>query len=322
VVGSLLLEQTTSEILSIQNLALQRLLLITLALFSFTSLVLLSFASLLSTRIRRLRNRLESVVSHDGRIVGRLEAARSSDEIGDLQRSFTRVLDRLRAYNQYLEGMASRLAHELRTPLSIVRTSLDNADQHGTSGEAVYLQRAREGAERLESIIQRLREASRLEQALQHADFAAIDLGELLARQIGGFESIHPGVKIEYRRPATPVRIRLAPDLICQALEKLLSNAVDFHEEGSALRIELSDSNSEVVLTTINRGPPMPREIDPFQSMTSLRDGNDGQPHLGLGLYLVSLIAAFHGGSVAAENRPGGEVAISLRLPLQAAGST
>ena len=50
----------------------------------------------------------------------------ASDEIGDLGRSFAQVLERLAQYNHYLENMAARLSHELRTPVAIVNSSLEN----------------------------------------------------------------------------------------------------------------------------------------------------------------------------------------------------
>ena len=68
--GAILVEQTTNAILSIQNLALQRLFGVTLLFFAVTSLVLLAFASLLASRITQLRNKVEDAVSHDGRIIG------------------------------------------------------------------------------------------------------------------------------------------------------------------------------------------------------------------------------------------------------------
>ncbi len=70
--GAILVEQTTNAILSIQNLALQRLFGVTLLFFAITSLGLLAFASLLASRITQLRNRVEAAVSHDGRIIGPL----------------------------------------------------------------------------------------------------------------------------------------------------------------------------------------------------------------------------------------------------------
>ncbi len=55
-----------------------------------------------------------------------LASSRAGDEIGDLSRSFSSVLARLAEYASYQEQMASRLSHELRTPIAVVRSSLDN----------------------------------------------------------------------------------------------------------------------------------------------------------------------------------------------------
>lgn len=315
--GAVLVEQTTNAILSIQNLALQRLFGVTLLFFAITSLGLLTFASVLASRITRLRNKVEEAVSHDGRIIGRLQADRSKDEIGDLGRSFASVLDRLHEYNHYLEAMASRLAHELRTPLAVVQSSLDNAEQASDAGKTAYLERARHGARRLEQILVRLREATGLEQALRQAETVDFDLAALLRLQTEGFRGMYPAAQIELDGAAGEVRMTGVPDLISQALDKLVSNAVDFHIPGSAISISLTVKPQRVELGVFNEGPLLPTGADIFQSMFSGREGRQEEPHLGLGLYLVRLIAEFHGGQVEASNRsaPAG-VAVSMSLPI------
>ncbi len=314
--GAVLVEQTTNAILSIQNLALQRLFGVTLLLFAVTSLGLLAFASLLASRITRLRDKVESAVSHDGRIVGRLDADQSKDEIGDLGRSFASVLDRLHDYNHYLEAMASRLAHELRTPLAVVRSSLDNADQAVDTERAGYIRRARDGAERLELILMRLREATGLEQAMRQAEHERFDLAALLRMQTAGFQTLYPSIDFTVKGIDEPLMLDGVPDLISQALDKLVNNAVDFHIPGSTIELACIARDNRVTLSVGNQGPPLPPDTDVFQSMVSGRRGRQDEPHLGLGLYLVRLIAEFHGGGAVAENRdspPG--VVVKLRLP-------
>ena len=319
VIGAVLIEQTTNAILSIQNLALQRLFAVTLIFFVVTSLGLLLFASLLTARIRRLRNQLEQAVSHDGRIIGQVSADRSRDEIGELGRGFSAVLDRLGDYNHYLEAMASRLAHELRTPLSVVKTSLDNATLSADAdAQKQYIERAHSGAERLELILKRLREATRLEQSLQQAEFEPFDLAELLRHQVEAFRSIWSDISIELHCPSEPVAVRAVPDLLSQALEKLMSNAIDFHTPGTPIRLTLSVDKNDLQLAVSNLGPTLPPQLDLFKSMVSGRTGRSEEPHLGLGLYLVRLIAEFHCGKAFAENLAGDDgVRIGLRFPAQ-----
>jgi len=315
--GTVLVEQTTNAILSLQNLALQRLFSVTLLFFAVTSLLLLGFASLLASRITRLRDSVEAAVSQDGRIVGQLAPDRSRDEIGDLSRSFDSVLQRLSDYNHYLEAMASRLAHELRTPLAVLRGSLENAMQVDPSEQPAYLQRARDGAERLELIVQRLREATGLEQAMRQAEPVRFDLGQLVRRQAAEMQVLYPTTEIRLEITKRPVPINGAPDLVSQALDKLVSNAMDFHRPGTAVRIACDRANGRARLAVTNQGPTLPVGIDVFQSMTSGRQGRQAEPHLGLGLFLVRLIAEFHGGEASAHNlqSPAG-VCVTLTLPL------
>jgi signal transduction histidine kinase len=92
-------------------------------------------------------------------------------------------------------------------------------------------------------------------------------------------------------------------------LDKLIDNAVDFSPAGATITIRLSIESYLAVLEVDNPGPPIAPETlgRLFESLwQSRRGGGDGdsRPHFGLGLYIVRLIAEFHGGSAAAENLP------------------
>jgi dedicated sortase system histidine kinase len=302
--GAVLVEQTTNAILSIQNLALQRLFGVTLLLFAVTSLGLLGFASLLASRITRLRDGVEAAVSPDGRIIGTLGSDRALDEIGDLRRSFSSVLGRLKDYNHYLEAMADRLAHELRTPTAVVRTSLDNALQVNADARGPYIERALDGARRLETILQRLREATGLEQAMRHSEPLRFDLATLLQHQIESLRDLYPEVALELAGADQALVCDGVPDLVSQALDKLVGNAVDFHDPGTPVRIECARADHRIRIMVHNQGPPLPADLDVFRSMTCGRHGRQTEPHLGLGLFLVRLIAEFHGGGVSATSEP------------------
>jgi dedicated sortase system histidine kinase len=315
--GTVLVEQTTNAILSIQNLALQRLFGVTLLLFAVTSLGLLAFASLLATRITRLRDGVEAAVSPDGRIVGALPGDPARDEIGDLGRSFASVLTRLNDYNHYLEAMAERLAHELRTPTAIVRSSLENALQVSPDRQGPYVERALDGARRLETILQRLREATGLEQAMRQSTPVRFDLALLLRHQVESLCDLHPDIAIELMGADDAIPCDGVPDLLSQALDKLVANAVDFHAPGSAIRISCERGEGRIRLAVFDQGPALPEDIDVFRSMSCGRRGRQQEPHLGLGLFLVRLIAEFHRGGVFARyDDAAAGVTIGLWLPV------
>jgi len=109
------------------------------------------------------------------------------------------------------------------------------------------------------------------------------------------------------------------PDLIAQALDKLVGNALELHTPGTPIRLGLARRRGGARLSVANQGPPLPQgmEQEIFQSMVSVRpEGERDGVHLGLGLYLVRLIAEFHGGGVASANIDGG-VEITIHLPGQ-----
>jgi signal transduction histidine kinase len=106
-----------------------------------------------------------------------------------------------------------------------------------------------------------------------------------------------------------------SPELIIQMLDKLVDNAVDFSAEGDTISIGLELQLERMLVTVSNPGPPLPERMRSqlFDSMVSVR-GNDGDEHLGLGLYIAKLISEGHGGSISAQNIEGG-VVFSVTLP-------
>lgn len=327
VIGVVVVEETSNSIQTVQRQAIANLFNKTLIVFSIVTLLLLVFATRLSVRLRSLRNQAETAIDINGRVTATKIGSSAKDEIGDLSRSFSVILEKLKQYNTYLEGMASRLSHELRTPLAVVRSSLENLEQELEQGcdpeEAhVYIERAKQGTDRLNTIITRLSEATRLEQALQNAEREPFDLTELVSSCVAGYRLAYPHQSFQAELAANSITLEGAPDLIAQMLDKLVSNAVDFSEENMPIKIQLYQDKQITHLEVINRGKTLPDNVEQerlFESMVSLRSqSGKREPHLGLGLYMVRLIAGYHGGQVNASNMQGDSGAVfTVSLPLR-----
>ena len=116
--------------------------------------------------------------------------------------------------------------------------------------------------------------------------------------------------------------MRGAPDLLAQMLDKLVANAVEFGTPDRPVELRVEHDGGVARLSVANEGPPLPEAIADrlFESMTSARDEahrGGATPHLGLGLYIVRLVAEAHGGSAQAQNRPGGSgVVVTVTLPV------
>ena len=317
--GAIILQQGTDAILSLTNQAMMRLITLTLIATVGVALVLLGYASWLSARIRSLSNAADRALD-EKHVLTSLPSALAGDEIGDLSRSFSSVLQQIGSYNDYLQTLASKLSHELRTPLTIVKSSLENLEHEALSKEsAVYTARAKEGVERLRKILSAMSEASRTEELIEHAEPENFDLGKVLESTVAAYAGAWPERQFIFDNHAADAIVFGSPELIIQMLDKLADNAVDFSSAGDEIRVSLNSDPDSVELSISNPGPPLPDNMRTqlFHSMVSVRQVG-GERHLGLGLYVARLIAEGHNGSIWAENVSDG-VMFTVTLPKQTA---
>ena len=303
VVGVVMAQQNSEQYLSLTDRAFNRLLSISLAGMSVSALGLLGYASWLSWRIRRLSAATRDAIGEDGRIRADFGASRSSDELGDLSRQYANLLLRLREYTDYLRSLSRKLSHELRTPIAVIRSSLDNLELEEEADQVVYLERAREGLGRLGNILTAMSEASRLEESVHNNQLEELDLVSLCRDMLAAYRSVYPQHNLELECELEELRLQGVADLIVQALDKLVDNAVSFTTPGDSITLRLQAQGEQATLVVENQGPLLPESMQGqlFDSMVSVRE-KSSQVHLGLGLHIVRLIMDFHGGRVHAEN--------------------
>ncbi len=320
VAGVVVADQSSDAILTLTNYALNRLITLSSIAMLMSALGLLGYATYLSVRIRRLRNATENIISADGEISDDFRASSTRDELGDLSRSFADMHKRLKEYTQYLRSLASKLSHELRTPLAVVQSSLDNLASHDYPEDVqVYTRRAREGSERLSRIITALSEASRVEQSIQSADAEIFNLVPVIGSSIDAYRDVYPDRHFVKQVCEDDCLIKGTPELMVQMLDKLVDNAADFSPDNGNITMRLEKHRDHLELGVHNVGPALPEHMQSqlFDSMVSIRRGATDKPHMGLGLYIVKLIAEAHGGQVKAMNSANGSgVEFIVRLPL------
>jgi len=317
-IGGLEVTQTADLWLRLRDRALTHMLNFTLGTSVVAVILMFAFAAWLALRLARLRRASESALTRSG-LVTAFPETRSRDELGDVARSFSTLLARLNAYTDYLRTLAGKLAHEIRTPLTIVRSSLENLEaEPAGDGARAYLARARQGSERLNAILLAMGAASRVEEAIDSAERVDFDLVAVLDSAVAAYRSAFPTRAFAGELPPGPIMLHGAPDLIVQMLDKLIDNAVDFSPPGATVTVRLRLEPAAVLIEVENPGPPLPAHLQGrlFESLWQSRPDGDSRPHFGLGLYIVRLIAEFHGGEATATNLPGeARVRVSVRLP-------
>lgn len=235
------------------------------------------------------------------------------DELRELADTFDSMLERLdRAFNSQRQFIANA-SHELRTPLTVMRTAIDVvlAKPEPTCDELVSMAgEVRQAVDHAERLIEALLVLARNDQARTRTDpldLAAVAEDALEGRTANGFTTITTLDEAPVIGDAV---------LLERLVNNLLDNAERYNIAGGTVEISTTADDATSVLRVVNTGAMVPAEMVErlFQPFTRLDDRtrHDG---FGLGLTLVSSIAAVHGGTVDATAVPTGGLDISVRLP-------
>ena len=295
----------------------QELLLQTAIAFILVASCLIGFTILLGQRIRRIDSHVAEAMLTGGGTS--LSAGWLNDEIDQLTNRVNTQLEEQRRLQGYLRRLPASLSHEIRTPVAVIRSTLDllsDTENTDASQHADLIARARASLERLGHIIAIMNEANRLEKAIYVDERQPTDLKNLLNELTLAYGSTYPKwtfcLQSDDREAMAPV----SPDLIVQALDKLVSNAMSFSKPGETITLQLERRGLWWRITVSNPGDNLPEaREDLFAPMVSARTV-DEEHHLGLGLYMVALIAKHHGGEPWARNTPdysGAEVGFTVR---------
>ncbi|MEQ3697353.1 MAG: ATP-binding protein [Pseudomonadales bacterium] len=255
------------------------------------------WARWLAKRLKRLENRMVELGPQG-------KGRQGLDEISVLANVFDDQQQQIRANTEYLEQLGSRLSHELKTPLTVIQSSLEHLRRHATEDSATYIERASHGSQQLQVIFQRITEARNLEQLLLGVQPQSVDVKHLVNQVVEGYRIVNPTLQIKIIVSQQPACILTDGDFLAQALTKLIDNAISFHTPGTSIIVSVVDDNDNdyVNITVDNEGPALAeptRQL--FEAFVSMRP-RESSNHLGFGLYLSKLICEHFGHQLLAEN--------------------
>lgn len=264
--------------------------------------LLLLFLLLWDTR--RLSRRILALVDDVG------ADCDAEDEIGELSRRLSDLVERVRADKSYLERLPAILGHETLGPLGVVKMHLGELEGRDLPRQEA----ARRALRSIEELIEDLREATSLEDALSRGERARVDLVELVRDTLLAYGEARRAA-ITADLPDAPFPTTVIEGRIEQLLDKLLDNAVEF-SEGGPVRVSLACADGEARLRVENEGPPLPEgpaAEQLFEPMWSQRK-RTSERHLGMGLYVARIITEHHGGALRAWNAERGRVVFEATL--------
>ncbi|MDH3621180.1 MAG: ATP-binding protein [Gammaproteobacteria bacterium] len=276
-------------------------------------------ARTISRPVRRFRESANAIAGGnlDTRVAESVGKRR--DEIGLLAQDFDRMADELqRAWLQQTE-LTRNVSHELRSPLARLRVALELARRK--TGDLVELDKIDAETERLDELIGRILEYSRLDSD-SHEVRSSIALDELL-------RSVVEDVRYEYGYQGAKASIELEADTECtidgypnalrSCVENVIRNAVQHSRDDGDVHVQLSLEDSQAVISVEDQGGgvrehELERIFEPFYRSTA-RQGEASRQTGGLGLAIASRATALNGGTIAASNAANG-LCVEIRLPV------
>ena len=323
IIGAVLVSKNSRQILALQRDTLKDIVLATLLLFVLVFISLLIFSSWLAYRINRLKNQTSLLVDERGRFVSHINLvdSKKQDEIGELSRSFSLLLDKLNSYTGFLETVPRMLRHEILNPVNTISMSLQSLQQHDRDSVLTQdISVAANAVLQLQLIVSSLTEAASIDDALTQDEVDTFDIAPLLSEYVSHSQGKHSSVLLSYQGVKKGAFV-LGNDIrIVQLLDKIKDNAIDFALPGSEIIFQLEiNQRDEVIIHIKNEGEIISQQqlSALFQGMVSHRLVKTDVPHLGIGLYVAYKIAQFHQGHLQIANRRDKQgVEVSLVLPL------
>ncbi|HET9646380.1 MAG TPA: sensor histidine kinase N-terminal domain-containing protein [Burkholderiaceae bacterium] len=253
-----------------------------------------------------------------------IDAAGVPSEVAPLVAALNRLLERLRDASLAQQAFLADAAHQLRTPLTALRTESELAllEPHPPTLDATLL-RLNAGAQRAARLAHQLLALARADSAAQNAAATPVDLRSLC--QDAAQEWVGPALEagIDLGFELEPAWARGRAFMLRELLANLLHNAIEYAGRGARVTVRTCVRGAQAVLEVEDNGPGIP-EADRERVWGRFQRGTlAGGSGSGLGLAIVRDIAAGHGASTSMESAPGGRgLLMRIAFPAFARAST
>jgi two-component system sensor histidine kinase ChvG len=222
-----------------------------------------------------------------------------------------------------IESFAADVAHEIRNPLTSIRSAIETLDLvKDAKARERLLGILKQDVQRLDRLVTDISNASRLDAELSREAPRMVDLGHLLFEICALYEASanqgEPHVRFLDPNLIEPVLVSGREGPLGQVFRNLIDNARSFSADGGEVRVSVTHSRGEALVFVDDDGPGIPPEnletvFERFY--TSRPKGAAFGGNSGLGLSIARQIVEAHGGKIHAENRPEGGARFVVALP-------
>ena len=287
---------------------------------ALTVLLSLYLASAIARPVRRLAAAADRVRHGHGEANEIPDFTHRRDEIGDLSASLRDMTEALWQRIEENESFAADVAHEIKNPLTSLRSAVETVARVGDPAkQAALMDIIQDDVKRLDRLISDISDASRLDAELARGEIESVDLGRLLPALVqvhetalaparigdGGDDVGARAPKVVFRGGGRDCAVLGIEGRLVQVFQNLISNATSFSPPGGEIVLSLRRDRGDVVIHVDDQGPGIPADsLDSvFERFYSERpEGESFGRHSGLGLSISRQIIEAHGGAIHAEN--------------------
>ncbi len=276
--------------------------------------ILLSFylAGTIARPIHRLALAASRVRYGTGRQFEIPDFSRRGDEIGDLSSALHDMTAALWQRLDAIEGFAADVAHEIKNPLTSLRSAVETAARiEDPEQQRKLMSIILDDVQRLDRLISDISDASRLDAELSRADTEPVDVSVLLHTLAEVYEAAlsEQDLKIVFDlERQRDLMVAGIEGRLGQVFRNIIANAISFSPKGGTIKLTASRDNKQVIVTVSDEGPGIPpgKLGSIFDRFYSERPKEEKfGTHSGLGLSISRRIIEAHGGVIRAENRLG-----------------
>ncbi|NOJ45981.1 ATP-binding protein [Bradyrhizobium archetypum] len=263
-------------------------------------------------RVEEVNLRVQRIIAGDLR--ERLPHGNIDEPFSRLAAIVNGMLDELETTINALAGVGNDIAHDLRTPLTRARLTLERGRTNATSLERLQetTDKAIAGIDQSLSIVTALLRLAEIESSRRSSAFGRVALDEMLREVCDMYEPIAEDKHIALNVDTSgKLYVHGDRDLLLEAVANLVDNAIKFTPENGAVRLDLLRGQGETILRVTDTGPGISdQEHDAVLRRFYRSDKIRNTPGVGLGLNLVSAIVKLHGFRLIIHSGPGGRVEI------------
>lgn len=286
-----------------------------------TLLLALFLGILLSRNISRPIRELTKATHKmaDGNL-GQQVPVRSRDEIGELAQSFNKMSADLARSLNLRKQMTADIAHELRTPLSLILGHAEGVHDGVLKPTRENFEIIREEAERLENLVNDLRTLSLADAGELSVEFQPVNVNDFMSDVHAHYLTLfnQKRVALDFKPAPVVLTANLDPWRFAQVLNNVLDNALRHTPEGGRVELTTQLAENRIQLSVKDSGEGVPPEeaahlFDRFYRVDKSRARKDGGS--GLGLAIAKSIVEMHGGKIWAESETGKGLRVLIDLP-------